>query len=582
MDVSAMISYKAIVKYMISGQIKYMLSSLALGISLSLISGYSLILTKRLVDEFVDAKGVADLAFILLAILLIKLLQVALQHTNMYVEQLVSNKTTQRLNTLLADYVRPKTITAIETPAYRNEIGYLRNAIQTFSRLIPSLSSISNQLLLLGTYSIVIFNFNKMVVFVLLATLLPTFFFENKRSKLTEKFSQSTIQLQRESGSVYDVLITPDYQKEVLLFQTKTFLYNKWLKSSNELIQTTLRFKLKEVKARMLMSSIGPIRYVLIQFFLIASFIKGALSIGEYVSIGVAVTALEASMNSIVINVGVLKQASLIKNKLKDFLAHYQFSRNEEQPKIGSIESISLVDLNFSYPARKELTLEAINLDISLGEIIVIAGSNGSGKSTLGKVILGLHEVGENSLLYNGIDSARLNRESIYNNMSAVNQDYIKYPFSLKENVAFGPVEEAELRRRYGGPSFDLLPEVDYDARLGNEFMGSQQLSGGQWQRIAIARALYANRPFLVLDEATASLDPQAEISLLNHIIHQRKGLTTILITHQLYMGQYADKIVFMDKGKIGGIGTHEELYRSVPEYKLMFDEKMSEGAVPA
>jgi ABC-type bacteriocin/lantibiotic exporter with double-glycine peptidase domain len=192
-----MINYRTILRYILPGNIKYLLVTLFIGSSLSLLSGYTLILTKHLVDEFVEISLISDIIPLLFLILSVKISQVIVQHLNMYFEYLLSNKMTYKINNFFLDFINPQTITNIETPKFRNEIGYLRNAINIFSRLIPSLSTILNQFFLLSAYLTVIFTYNKYIILLFMITILPMFIFEKKISKRAEKFRLNRIRKKR-------------------------------------------------------------------------------------------------------------------------------------------------------------------------------------------------------------------------------------------------------------------------------------------------------------------------------------------------------------------------------------------------
>lgn len=205
---------------------------------------------------------------------------------------------------------------------------------------------------------------------------------------------------------------------------------------------------------------------------------------------------------------------------------------------------IVLKDVNFKYPSLSNYTLKNINLEINPGEIIAIVGENGSGKSTLSKILMGLYE----------IDNGEIFDFTTNENKSILFQDFCKYPVSLDENISLGTKSNKNLK------DIKKNLKIDYKSNiLGKEF-GNSDLSGGQWQRISIARALYKNYEFLILDEPTAEIDPIFEIEIYNKFKEMLKEKTGVIITHKLGSIKFVDKIIIMDKGKIIDIGKHNEL----------------------
>lgn len=205
---------------------------------------------------------------------------------------------------------------------------------------------------------------------------------------------------------------------------------------------------------------------------------------------------------------------------------------------------IVLKDVNFKYPSLSNYTLKNINLEINPGEIIAIVGENGSGKSTLSKILMGLYE----------IDNGEFFDFTTNENKSILFQDFCKYPVSVDENISLGTKSNKNLK------DIKKNLKIDYNSNiLGKEF-GNSDLSGGQWQRISIARALYKDYEFLILDEPTAEIDPIFEMEIYNTFKEMLKEKTGIIITHKLGSIKFVDKIFIMDNGKIIDIGKHNEL----------------------
>lgn len=219
-------------------------------------------------------------------------------------------------------------------------------------------------------------------------------------------------------------------------------------------------------------------------------------------------------------------------------------------------DSVELSNLNFKYPNAKNYCLKNINLKINKGEIIAIVGKNGSGKSTLAKILLGLYKSNESG-------GTRLISKN-----SVVFQDFCKYPLDVRNNIELGSESSED--------SFSIMKSMGfkseyYEKLLGKE-IGGLELSGGQWQKLAICRGIYKDSDFLVLDEPTAEIDPIFEKDIYNIFKKILSGKTGVIITHRLGSIKFVDKIIILDDGEILAYNTHNNLLKNCDYYKKMWD----------
>lgn len=218
--------------------------------------------------------------------------------------------------------------------------------------------------------------------------------------------------------------------------------------------------------------------------------------------------------------------------------------------------------------------MRGISLTIAKGETIAIVGENGSGKSTLTKVLLGLYLPTEGSVRYDQKSTADISFSTIFNHHSAVFQSYLKVGLSLEENIKLSDwYSSAHIESVVTEAGLNLNKETfpqGKDTVLFREFDGVD-LSGGQWQRVAIARGLYRSHHFIVLDEPTAAIDPLEEQRVFEQFIRISKGKTAIIVTHRLGSARIADRILVMEHGKIVQDGTHAELISKEGKYSQMF-----------
>jgi ATP-binding cassette subfamily B protein len=250
----------------------------------------------------------------------------------------------------------------------------------------------------------------------------------------------------------------------------------------------------------------------------------------------------------------------------------------KREPPNNPLGDVVFDDVTFTYPSRNDSTLRNLSLTIPAGQSLAVVGVNGAGKSTLVKLLAGLYEVDSGSVRIGGQDAA-----SAQGTLAVVFQDFVHYPLSLRDNVGFGAISRRENdavldKALADAGGTDVLTRLDHgwDTVLTGAFTGGTDLSGGQWQRIALARALAAIRDgarILVLDEPTAAMDVRAEAQLFNRFLDVAGEVTTILVSHRLSTVRRAERIVVLD-GAVGGItedGSHEELMARGGEYARMF-----------
>ena len=241
---------------------------------------------------------------------------------------------------------------------------------------------------------------------------------------------------------------------------------------------------------------------------------------------------------------------------------------------------INIENTSFKYSGEK-YAIENVSLKIISGQIIALCGENGSGKSTIVKLILGLYKPTEGSVKIYGNEAYNISNNVIPDKIGVVFQDFCVYPFTLRENVGFGDIKNIESKDKIlnainKGDATDILKQVgNLDAILSRELDNNgHELSGGQWQRLALARAYMSEKDIMIFDEPAAKLDPIAELKQFETIRESLKNKTAILISHRIGFARLADRIIVLKDGKIIEDGKHEDLLALDGEYKKMFDNQ--------
>lgn len=290
------------------------------------------------------------------------------------------------------------------------------------------------------------------------------------------------------------------------------------------------------------------------------------ISFSVFGSVVSAFTKLKEDITSILSLVEYGRRFGIMVEPYFDFLA--KIEREGEETTDG--KTLELKDVYFKYPNAKDFAISGINLKINPGEKVAIVGINGSGKSTLSKLLLGEFEPTKGEVFIGGVSSKKLKEPEIYDKRSQVSQFFNRYEMSLNENISFDKdliFSESDVK------SFVKKKGLDLESVLGREF-GGVELSGGEWQRIAILRGFNKNSEFITLDEPTSAIDPINEKEIYDFFDDNSDGKTEIIITHRLGAIKYVDRILVMENGKIIEDGDFRELTERQGKFKEIYDSQ--------
>jgi ATP-binding cassette subfamily B protein len=420
---------------------------------------------------------------------------------------------------------------------------------------------------LMGVY---LFTLKPVLSVSILAIFIPCLISNIIQIKTFKELENNTAPIKRECD-YYESCVS-DIRETRLWGATDYFknLYYSCLKKLNIL---TLQAQLKKNLVNLLLDSITVIGYGAILFMIFILVLRQEITVGAFAAVFTSISRLFSFMSEVISErISWATENVPALNNYISFIS--ECTSNESKKIISKASNIILRDVSFSYPNTEKNAVKNIDLTVKSGQTIAIVGENGSGKTTLCRLLLGLYSPTEGQISVDGIPVEHISNE----NSSAIYQNYCKYKMTLKENIVISCTnrltEDTEIESfcKQAGIILDDDRLADgIETMLGRDFDGAE-LSGGQWQRVAIARGIYRPCDFIVLDEPTAAIDPLEESRLYNEFVNICDGKTAVLVTHRLGSVKIADFIIVMKDGIIVEHGTHTELIKQNGEYKRMYD----------
>ncbi len=406
----------------------------------------------------------------------------------------------------------------------------------------------------------------------MLPALLSKMYFERLMTGLRRRQSRIT----RQCGYFWGLFSQREAVREMRVMGFEEFMKDKWrglnTKRVGELRAVHLDTSRKQVIG-IISQNIFSALNIGLAFYLM---VRGRISVGEFAACISAFSLYQGCMSWLIVTVfDVVRKYHIV----EDYYDYFTIPTEDNGTRAYRPfqDKISAENVHFWYSGSDRETLQGINLEIKRGEHVVIVGENGSGKTTLSKLLTGAYLPGGGSVSFDGQSTADLERGSLYGHISVVPQDFVRYQFTLRENVGISDIRRMEDSRsmesliaKVSGEEF-LREKGGLDAQLGREF-GGVELSGGEWQKVAIARGLWKESDIIVLDEPTSALDPLMEYEILSQFVEMTKGKTSVIISHRVGICRTADKIIVMKDGRVQECGRHEELLCAGGEYARLWE----------
>ena len=400
-------------------------------------------------------------------------------------------------------------------------------------------------------------------------------------SRLYEFFYKETPE-ERERGYMGDLLVQPRNTKEIRAYTLADYLLGRHRKLSDGLFKKRELMYKSGTRVSLLTGLVTGTTLALAYLFVAIKGAEGSIDPGGVVLVIGAFTSVSGTLGQISSTFVAVDQHTTFLDDYFSFLAIEPLVHTPDKPRAlpGLFsDGIQFDNVTFTYPGGTEPVVAGLNLNIRSGELIALVGENGAGKSTIVKLLLRFYDADKGSVKVGGLDLKEVDPEILRSRIGILFQDYANYELTVRENVVMGRPDVAAddqrvLKALHDSRSEWLVNKMPngLDSKVGRLFEGGHDLSGGEWQRLALARIMYRDADIWILDEPTSSLDPEAETGIFTELKENLKGRIGIVISHRFSTVRIADRIAVIADGRVTELGTHEELLKARGRYSELFE----------
>ena len=550
-----------------------------------------LAITKLIIDGIVHAVSAHQAVpprfwWLVAAEFSLAVLNSILARTIDYSDSLLADKYTRYVSIRVMDHAASLDLLAYEDPVFYDRLERAR--VQATDRLvmIQAVGRLVQQAITTVTLSISIMFFSPWLMLLLIVGVVPAFLGESHFAFLgyAKNFRQTPIQRQLDYLRVLGG--SKEAAKELKLFGLKDFLRERFTKLADGVYEENIALSRRKLIAGSVLTAIGTMGYYAAYAFVIWRTVAGALSIGTLTFLTGAIQQASSNIEQIFSTLAAIGDQALF---LTDLLAFFKM-----EPTIRSkpnalpaprpiVRGFEFRNVCFSYPGNSRLILDHINFQLHPQERLALIGENGQGKTTIVKLITRLYDPTEGQILLDGIDLRDYDLEDLHKIMGVIFQDFMRYEMTARDNIAVGRVEEinnielleAAAQKSMAHPTITRLPQ-GYEQMLGRRFEHGVDISGGEWQKVALARAYLRDAQLLILDEPTAALDARSEFEVFHRFAELTAGKMALFISHRFSTVRSADRIIVLANGRIAEEGSHDQLASLGGRYAEMFEMQAS------
>jgi ATP-binding cassette subfamily B protein len=566
---------------------RVVISALLLRTFAALLPVGMLYVSKRIVDQVVaSSKGTHQIGagfwWLVGLEFALALLASITTHSMAYFDGLFADRFTRHVSLSVMEHASKLDLASYEDPVFQDKLDRARAQATDRIAMVREFGVMVQQILTAVTLSASIAVFSPWLLLLLIGCLIPAFLGESHFAFLGYSLNFSQTHIRRQMDYVRVLGSSKETAKEMKLFGLKRFLVGRYTDLSNQLYQQNRGLAGRKVRANALLSILSTAGYYSAYAWVIWRTVSGELSVGTMTFLAGAIAGASTNIQMLFSSFSSIADQSLFLTDLQEFFKVTPAIRNVSNaipvPRVVR-SGFEFRNVCFRYPGRDGFVLENLNLRWDQGERLALIGANGQGKTTIVKLITRLYDPTEGQILLDGIDLREYRLEDLSSQVSAVMQDFVKYDMTVSENIGIGCIEDryhfSKLReaaeKSVADHVIEKLPH-GYDQLLGRRFEGGVDLSGGEWQRIALARAYIRNAQILILDEPTAALDAKAENEVFERFNDLTEGKMALFISHRFSTVKMADRIVVLENGRVAEEGNHQQLMALGRRYYEMFE----------
>lgn len=449
--------------------------------------------------------------------------------------------------------------------------------------MIQQAGQLIQQLVTAIGFGVIIFGYSSLLMLALFVCIMPGFLGETHFAFMTYWLSFQQTPRKRQLDYLRVLGGSRESAKELKLFGLSSFLLGRYKRTSHELHHETVGLQRNKLFVGATLTMLGTIGCYASYAWAIYETISGRFTVGDLTALTGAIFGACTSIQSVFTSFSSIANQALF---LTDLL-HFFEVKPLVSSKPNAIQAPSVIkrgfefrNVSFAYPNSSRRVLNNVSFTLEPGQRIALVGENGQGKTTIVKLLTRLYDPTEGQILLDGVDLREYDLESLWKNIAVIFQDFTKYEMTVSENIAVGQIEDSANTFRIRSAAnksnaekfIRRLPKA-FDQMVGCKFDGGVDLSGGEWQKLAIARAYLRDAQLLVLDEPTAALDARSEHEVFERFAELTKGKMAMLISHRLSTVRMADRILVLENGKIAEEGHHDQLVaNSDSRYARMFE----------
>lgn len=502
------------------------------------------------------------------------------------VDSLLSEQFTNATSVRLMEHAASLDLEDFEDAELQDQLERARRQTTGRTTLMTQLFGQAQDVVTIASFAAGLVVYAPWLIPLLLVALVPAFLGEAYFNARTYSLDFGRTPERRELDYVRQTGASVETAKEVKIFGLNSFLIERYRTLARSFYEANRRLAIRRAGWGGALTAIGTLGYYVAYAYIVWRTLHGSFSIGDLTFLSASFRRLRNLLEGLLIGFSQVAGQALYLDDL--------FSFFEIEPEIVSprsplpfperlSEGIAFEDVGFRYPGAGPWAVRHLAFTLRAGEILALVGENGAGKTTLVKLLARLYDPDEGRILLDGRDLREYAVPELRANIGVIFQDFVRYHFTAAENIAVGRIEERADRARIeraaerslADPVLRALPK-GYDQILGKRFRTGVELSGGEWQKVAIARAYMRDAQLLILDEPTASLDARSEFEVFQRFKELSAGKTGVLISHRFSSVRMADRILVLSGGEIEAVGTHDELMAQKGRYAELFELQAS------